>query len=255
MTLHAAGGGPPARSAVVVQYRTVLPVALLPAGSPASPALTPCIRWTSVAIELLDRCAGAGPAVALLRHRSAVEGVAAQRYQAVSVDVSVLAPTDLDGIGEFVESGRTVLLGVVPTTAPVKPPAVEEVARAAAAVTDRLGFARGVARPRRRHARLRTGRCRRSLGEDGHRAVPEDGDGFAQDWKRSSGNPAPDQPLGRLQPIRGIDELAPVPIHLCCFEVQTQPARTDPDTSEEEPPILFQRAPFGLVDLQQDQYG
>ena len=68
--------------------------------------------------------------------------------QAVSVDVSVLAPTDLDGIGEFVESGRTVLLGVVPTTAPVKPPAVEEVARAAAAVTDRLGFARAVLRDR-----------------------------------------------------------------------------------------------------------
>jgi methionine synthase II (cobalamin-independent) len=36
------------------------------------------------------------------------------------------------------------LLGVVPSTAPPKRPAVEEAAHAAAAVTDRLGFARTV---------------------------------------------------------------------------------------------------------------
>lgn len=67
---------------------------------------------------------------------------------AVSVDVSTLAPTDLDGIGEFIESGRTVVLGVVPTTPPAAPPAVEQVAQAAVAVTDRLGFARSVLRER-----------------------------------------------------------------------------------------------------------
>ncbi len=64
--------------------------------------------------------------------------------QAISVDISTLAPADLDGIGEFVESGRTVLLGVVPTTAPLVRPSVEEVAKAAVAVTDRLGFPRAV---------------------------------------------------------------------------------------------------------------
>ena len=103
----------------------------------------------NVAAELLDRCATAGPAAV---HCCATElpWKVLQRsgIQAVSVDVSVLTPADLDGIGEFVESGRTVLLGVVPTTAPAKPPAVEEVARAAAAVTDRLGFARAVLRDR-----------------------------------------------------------------------------------------------------------
>ncbi|MGV0803712.1 methionine synthase, partial [Mycolicibacterium elephantis] len=55
---------------------------------------------------------------------------------------------DLDGIGEFVESGRTVLLGVVPATAPEAEPNAEEVAKAAAAITDRLGFPRSVLRER-----------------------------------------------------------------------------------------------------------
>jgi methionine synthase II (cobalamin-independent) len=63
---------------------------------------------------------------------------------AVSVDVASLSASDLDGLGEFVESGRTVLLGVVPTAAPSKRPAVEEIATAAASVTDRLGFPRKV---------------------------------------------------------------------------------------------------------------
>ena len=46
------------------------------------------------------------------------------------------------------DSGRTVLLGVVPTTAPTVRPSAEEVAKAAVAVTDRLGFARSVLRER-----------------------------------------------------------------------------------------------------------
>jgi methionine synthase II (cobalamin-independent) len=64
------------------------------------------------------------------------------------VDVSTLAAADLDGIGEFVESARTVMLGVVPSTPPAALPSAEEVAKAAAAVTDRLGFSRSVLRER-----------------------------------------------------------------------------------------------------------
>ncbi|MGH3580185.1 MAG: methionine synthase [Mycobacterium sp.] len=66
----------------------------------------------------------------------------------VSVDVAVLGVADLDGVGEFVESGRTVLLGVVPSAAPLTRPTAEQVAAAAAKVTDRLGFARTVLRDR-----------------------------------------------------------------------------------------------------------
>ncbi|BDY30879.1 methionine synthase [Mycolicibacterium mageritense] len=104
-----------------------------------------------LAMSLIDECAAAAgselavhccapglPWKALLR--SAV--------QAISVDPATLTPADLDGIGEFVESGRTVLLGVVPAAAPERRPAVEEVAKAAAQITDRLGFARSVLRER-----------------------------------------------------------------------------------------------------------
>jgi methionine synthase II (cobalamin-independent) len=58
--------------------------------------------------------------------------------------VSTLAPDELDGVGEFLESGRTVMLGVVPATTPDRRPSAEEVATAVAAVTDRLGFPRAM---------------------------------------------------------------------------------------------------------------
>lgn len=102
-----------------------------------------------VATELLDSCASCGP-VAVHCCATGIPWNILQRsvISAVSVDVQTLGPDDLDGIGEFLESGRTVLLGVVPATAPANRPGVEEVAKAAAAVTDRLGFPRAVLRDR-----------------------------------------------------------------------------------------------------------
>ena len=67
---------------------------------------------------------------------------------AVSVDAGTLRAADLDGIAAFVESGRTVMLGVVPGTAPERRPSAEEVAAAVVAVTDRLGFGRSALRDR-----------------------------------------------------------------------------------------------------------
>ena len=75
----------------------------------------------SVATGLLDECvATVGAEVALHSCAPELPWKALQRsaIHAVSVDVSTLTAADLDGIGEFVESGRTVLLGVVPTTPP-----------------------------------------------------------------------------------------------------------------------------------------
>ncbi|MDV3127121.1 methionine synthase [Mycobacterium sp. 21AC1] len=103
-----------------------------------------------LAMSLLDQCTAAASEVVL--HSCAPElpwkGLLRSAIQAISVDVSTLTVADLDGIGEFVESGRTVLLGVVPTTAPARSPSVEEIAKAAVSVTDRLGFARSVLRER-----------------------------------------------------------------------------------------------------------
>ncbi|MBU8816232.1 methionine synthase [Mycolicibacterium goodii] len=104
-----------------------------------------------LAMSLIDACvAHAGTEVAL--HSCAAElpwkALLRSGVHAISVDVSTLTAADLDGVGEFVDSGRTVLLGVVPTSAPDRRPAVEEVAKSVVAVTDRLGFARGVLRER-----------------------------------------------------------------------------------------------------------
>jgi methionine synthase II (cobalamin-independent) len=67
---------------------------------------------------------------------------------AISIDADTLRAADLDGVAAFVESGRTVMLGVVPGTAPERRPSAEEVATAVVAVTDRLGFARSALRDR-----------------------------------------------------------------------------------------------------------
>ena len=105
----------------------------------------------SVAIGLLDDCVAlVGAEVALHSCAAGLPWEALQRssISAVSVDVSTLTAADLDGVGEFVDSGRTVLLGIVATTTPTVRPSAEEVAKAAVAVTDRLGFARSVLRER-----------------------------------------------------------------------------------------------------------
>ena len=64
------------------------------------------------------------------------------------MDAGTLSAADLDGIAAFVESGRTVMLGVVAASAPQRRPSAEEVAAAVVAVTDRLGFGRSALRDR-----------------------------------------------------------------------------------------------------------
>jgi methionine synthase II (cobalamin-independent) len=105
----------------------------------------------SVVTALLDDCVAAvGAEVALHSCAAGLPWKALQRstIHAVSVDVSTLTAADLDGVGEFVDSGRTVLLGVVPATIPAIRPSAEEIAKAAVAITDRLGFPRSVLRER-----------------------------------------------------------------------------------------------------------
>ena len=101
----------------------------------------------SVAAALFEECvAVVGGEVALHSCAGELPWTLLQRsaFSAVSVDLSTLAAESLDGVGEFVESGRTVLLGVVPVVAPEKRPSAEEVARLVVEATDRLGFPRKV---------------------------------------------------------------------------------------------------------------
>ncbi len=105
----------------------------------------------AVANALLDACvATVGGAVSLHSCAPALPWNMLQKSSigAVSVDASTLIAADLDGIAAFVESGRTVILGVVAASAPPRRPSTEEVAAALVAVTDRLGFARSALRDR-----------------------------------------------------------------------------------------------------------
>jgi methionine synthase II (cobalamin-independent) len=105
----------------------------------------------TVAGELIDTCvASVGAEVLLHSCASDLPWNLLQRsaITAISVDVGTLRAADLDGIAAFVESGSTVVLGVVPATSPEKRPSAEEVAAAVVAVTDRLGFGRSALRDR-----------------------------------------------------------------------------------------------------------
>jgi 5-methyltetrahydropteroyltriglutamate--homocysteine methyltransferase len=135
---------------VVVQFdEPLLPTALAGRLSGVT-ALSPVEAIDeALATTLLDSCAATAGAEVLV-HSCAAETpwkvLQQSKIQAVSVDVSILQPADLDGLGEFVESGRTVVLGVVAATDPGRRPSVEEVAAAAVAVTDRIGLARAALR-------------------------------------------------------------------------------------------------------------
>ena len=103
------------------------------------------------AITLLDECVTAVGGEVLLHCCSAdVPWNLLRRsmISAVSFDVANLVADDLDGLGEYVDSGRSVVLGLIPALAPDRVPAVEELAAAGVSVTDRLGFPRALLRDR-----------------------------------------------------------------------------------------------------------
>jgi 5-methyltetrahydropteroyltriglutamate--homocysteine methyltransferase len=115
-------------------------------------ALTPVAALDEAAAgDLLQTCVAAvGGEVSLHSCASQLPWDLLQRsnFSAVSVDAGTLRAADLDGIAAFVESGRTVMLGVVDAGAPPRRPSAEEVAAAVVAVTDRLGFGRSALRDR-----------------------------------------------------------------------------------------------------------
>ncbi len=137
---------------VVVQFdEPSLPKAL-GGGLTGVTALSPVAPLDeAVAGTLLDSCVSAVGADVLLHSCSAdLPWNLLQRsiFSAVSLDASTLKAADLDDIAAFIESGRTVMLGVVAASAPRRRPSAEEVAAALVAVTDRLGFGRAALRDR-----------------------------------------------------------------------------------------------------------
>ncbi len=136
----------------------------------------------SLAVAVVDLCASAAGAEvvgALLCIADSLEILQRSSIDAVSVDADALTADDLDAVGEFVESGRVVMLGVVPSLAPARRPAVEEVATSLVADhrSDRLQPV-GAARSDRHRARLRAGRCDPGVGPRRHRTGSRRRGGF-----------------------------------------------------------------------------
>ncbi|MFC3961264.1 methionine synthase [Nocardia jiangsuensis] len=75
----------------------------------------------------------AAPPLALFRRSAAA---------ALALDVAVLRTADLDGIGETLDAGKLLVLGLVPSTAPAGEPGWRELAARGVRLVDRLGFPR-----------------------------------------------------------------------------------------------------------------
>jgi len=133
---------------VVVQYDEPVLSAALAGRLTGVTALSPVHPVDEVAaITLIDTCVAASGAEVLL-HCCADEipwnVLQRSSINAVSVDASTLGDADLDGLGEFLDSGRVVVFGLLPTSAPQRRPSADEVASAAVAIIDRIGFSRDV---------------------------------------------------------------------------------------------------------------
>lgn len=81
---------------------------------------------------LIHTCA-APPALPLLRRSAAA---------AIGFDMATIATADLDAIGEILDGGQQVVLGLVPTSALATPVSWREIAEPGVRLIDRLGFPR-----------------------------------------------------------------------------------------------------------------
>jgi methionine synthase II (cobalamin-independent) len=86
--------------------------------------------------DVLVHCCAANPPIGLLRDAGA---------DALSLDATLLAKGSadiFDALGEAWDAGTMLLLGLVPSTDPARPPTLHDVAKPALTLVDRLGFPR-----------------------------------------------------------------------------------------------------------------
>ena len=94
-----------------------------------NPEASPALEWAMAAVAE----SGATPVVHCCAADVPFGLLTGAGAQGVSVDLSALGATSYDALAELLESGRTVLLGVVPTTEPAGPSLPDD-----AAVTERV---------------------------------------------------------------------------------------------------------------------
>lgn len=99
----------------------------------------------SVVLELFDGCVSTvGGEVVLHCCATGVPWDMLRRsaFHAVSVDATRLGNAGIDGLGHFVDGGRSALLGMVPAIAPQRRVSAGEVADAVVALADQIGVGR-----------------------------------------------------------------------------------------------------------------
>lgn len=100
------------------------------------PAASPALEWVLGAVT----DAGATPVVHCCAPDVPFGLLTGAGAQGVSVDLSVLGPAAYDGLAEVLESGRTLLLGVVPSTDPSTGPDDTSLTERVLRLLDMLGL-------------------------------------------------------------------------------------------------------------------
>ncbi|MFD5180152.1 methionine synthase [Nocardia sp. NPDC058379] len=99
------------------------------------------------ALHVLDTVITAQPAPVLLHTcatRPALTTLGRSAATAISFDAATLTTADLDALGEILDSGKKIALGLTPTAPPATPPTWRTVAEPGVRLIDRLGFPRSV---------------------------------------------------------------------------------------------------------------
>ncbi|KQU53653.1 methionine synthase [Rhodococcus sp. Leaf278] len=93
------------------------------------------VLMETVALPVVVHCCDSDVPFDLLRR---------SRAAAVAVDAAGLRRTDFDGIGELLQTGKTLMLGLIPAQDPERPRGWRELAEPGVTLIDRLGFDRSV---------------------------------------------------------------------------------------------------------------
>ncbi|MBH0781404.1 methionine synthase [Nocardia bovistercoris] len=100
--------------------------------APEALAVLDAVITAQSAPVLVHTCA-APPALEFLRGSAAV---------GIGFDITTIGTGDLDHVGEIVDAGKHLVLGLVPTSEPAAPPTWRDIAEPGVRLIDRLGFAR-----------------------------------------------------------------------------------------------------------------
>lgn len=146
LATHVAEVGTRLGAQVVVQLDEPLVQAVLD-GSLRGPSVLNTVRAVPApeAQHILDTVITAQPGPVLIHSCASPPPLAFLRGSqaaAVGFDLATIGVRDLDSIGELLDSGKYLALGLVPTEAPGTPPTWQQLAEPGVRLVDRLGFGR-----------------------------------------------------------------------------------------------------------------